>query len=1426
MVLDNRAGHNFGTFVGSEHFLMDLKRHFQQGNCSGRYILKRGQNIFLKPGLSILLLSASPIPGKTLMPVFTARFLVALVVAVFLSACGGGGGGGGSGSANIISTPPKTISGVVMLGPVVGADVEIIGIGGVLGSGTTGEDGNFGPINFSGSYSGPLRIKVTGNSESTWICDFFIGCSSGINFFRPGASIRFDATLEAVIPTATDGQFVSVSMLSNFAAKRVDVLGSLSTANVNSANTDIADLIRLVLGDTFNDLMLELPDDFISIKLFDLQNLPAPGNMDDALSMMLTLLNSGLMGLAEIPQTTGAFIDLISNDVSKQPVLPISHPNSSAASQESFLTVFLVQAIEARNAGGPTADSINNLLSPNNLNVMIDSAGKVLFLLPALSLGTFDLNVFVDDQILQNPIFREFPVSTNTGAQLQPSDYNVRVFRSNGGNWLSATTVSINGTPHVRLDFDRSQITTLPNGTYETILVTYSTTGEFLRHNLRVLLNLSVVGAQVEAGPDIESVEQSTIILNGSAITPDLVDSVAWVQTAGPAVVITDGDTFQPSVDLPAIDNDQTATIRLDVDFISGNRRSDSVDIHIIVSPKIAEIILDDPALQQCIVDAAAAGNLVKVIELTTLRCEGVSDLNGFDIFSSLTSLDLAGNSLSSLQPLIQLNKLQFLNVSGNPSLPCEEVEVLAQRLMEGAELIADDTCLGKIALDLGSNGFDAALHEARNQIYVSIPGRNEIAVISLAELRIVDRLLMPGAPHGVDVSIDGTRLFAALHGSNAVAIVEIEQRTVRSIDLGVTIGHPTTYDVVEGEPDRLFVSANPGSSGLAYIAQVLLDQGDIAWRVAGGATIRARPVLARSPDQLFVYVGSGFSPNSLYKLSLQDPDASIILDRRFSGGTDNLAINPSGTRIALGHGQVLRTGSFIEEGRVSEGRSVASNITDTLFVAGSNGIIESFDFTTLEKTDSQTTNCDNGKTTRIIAYGDDLSFMLLQNDSACLHTVVSRSRPSDPFSAFRFLDLAMEECVIDAAMTYGYTQLEEFTQLDCSLNPKTILGLDGIDRLSNLETLDLSNSGIIDLSPLTELASLHSLTLRNARISDIDALFSIGSLISIDLTGNPGVTCDDLDKLVSTGGSVEADQCTDTLRVELGGIGHDMEYDASGERVFVSVPNLNRILEVNLNTAMIVRNFTLSGQPRGIDLSRDGKTIYAALHGLGDIAVLDTTNGDTEDIDISAELDDDRTWDVAEISMNRIVVSTNPYSNGLGYIVEIRRDLDNAANIVADNTVIRAYPIFAVSPDQSAVYVGERFSPASLYKLDATQSTLPIILEDEHGEVSGTSSLALNPDGSRIYLLSGQVLSTDTFDQVARFPPGRSVVSADGSSLLVGDVKADSARVYDIATTGQIDNRRWGCNLNNLAVIREFGDGALVLGDDLVCYSRTVSYP
>jgi len=419
---------------------------------------------------------------------FHGRLLVALLVAITIAACGGGS----SAPAGVQPPPPKSISGVVMLGPVANADVEVSGTAGMLGSGTTRADGTFGPIDFSNSYTGPLRITVTGNAGSTWICDNFIVCAAGGAIFQAGDSIDFDGTLEAVLTTAVDGQFVSVSMLSNFAAARMDVLGALTSTNIDTAYADIAGTIRIVLGDAINDLSLVLPDVFASIELFDLQNLPAPGGADDALSVLLTFLNSGLMGLGTPQLTTGEFIDLISNDIAANPVLSVSDPDFFAASMESLLTMFLVQASSAGDPAGPLAALINALLAPADIDDVLLSTFTTFIAMPALDLGVFDLPILVDDVALQAPIFRELPVTTNTGELLQASEYGVDDVELGAPNWLTATAVMNGGLPFVRIDLNNAVIGSMANGTYEAFVEAFSTTGEFRRHSVRVIMTLQV----------------------------------------------------------------------------------------------------------------------------------------------------------------------------------------------------------------------------------------------------------------------------------------------------------------------------------------------------------------------------------------------------------------------------------------------------------------------------------------------------------------------------------------------------------------------------------------------------------------------------------------------------------------------------------------------------------------------------------------------------------------------------------------------------------------------------------------------------------------------------------------------------------------------------------------------------------------------
>ena len=231
-------------------------------------------------------------------------------------------------------------------------------------------------------------------------------------------------------------------------------------------------------------------------------------------------------------------------------------------------------------------------------------------------------------------------------------------------------------------------------------------------------------------------------------------------------------------------------------------------------------------------------------------------------------------------------------------------------------------------------------------------------------------------------------------------------------------------------------------------------------------------------------------------------------------------------------------------------------------------------------------------------------------------------------------------------------------------------------------------------------------------------------------------------------------------------------------------------------------------------------------MYNQGDIAYLQLATGNVETVDISTELGDDRVWDIAEVSPDRVIVSSNPGSNGFAYIVEVNRDQGNLAARVASERIIRASPEFAVAQDGSAVYVGSGFSPNSLYKLDATMSEMPIVLEDKHGEVSGTSHITLNRDSTLIYLASGQVLSTATFNQVAKFNSGYSWLSQDERSLYIADGELDAVGIYDAETTKKVGRKAFGCEVSSIQALQEIpGAGIAIVGDALVCFTQVIPF-
>lgn len=299
-----------------------------------------------------------------------------------------------------------------------------------------------------------------------------------------------------------------------------------------------------------------------------------------------------------------------------------------------------------------------------------------------------------------------------------------------------------------------------------------------------------------------------------------------------------------------------------------------------------------------------------------------------------------------------------------------------------------------------------------------------------------------------------------------------------------------------------------------------------------------------------------------------------------------------------------------------------------------------------------------------------------------------------------------------------------------------------------------------------------------------------------------------------------QADQ--EDVLVTLPGVTHDLVYDAERQLIYISVPETNTIVFVSAVTFEIVDEVIVGTQPRGIDLSHDHSKLFAALHQANSVAVLDLETREVSIIFLTDLLGDPRTNDVVEARANELFVSASPGSNGFAWIVKVNLD-DNGNPIaeqrVASNRIIRANPIFGVSPDEQFLYIGEGFSPNSLYKLDLNQDDAPIILEDDHGSISGSSHLELNPDGSRMYLASGQVLDTATFLQYGLVGSGTHQFGNSPDVVFIAD-EPNLIKVYDTGTGLQIDQIELNCDFDFIRKLLVLpGDlGKLVLGDDVLC--------
>jgi YVTN family beta-propeller protein len=225
-------------------------------------------------------------------------------------------------------------------------------------------------------------------------------------------------------------------------------------------------------------------------------------------------------------------------------------------------------------------------------------------------------------------------------------------------------------------------------------------------------------------------------------------------------------------------------------------------------------------------------------------------------------------------------------------------------------------------------------------------------------------------------------------------------------------------------------------------------------------------------------------------------------------------------------------------------------------------------------------------------------------------------------------------------------------------------------------------------------------------------------------------------------------------------------------DRAYVSTVSTayDSIAVIDVPTNTVVATHPLALSVSDLAVSPDGKYVYAARHDAGgaDLAVLDSTTGQLEAIDLPAQAGG--TTECVRVSSDggRVCVATNGPAGGRLVVIRTparsdgrggrskgwrRKSAARSRAIETNKTIEIGLPIrdVALSPDSSSAYVAS-CAPDGGVVIDVVDlRTAKITATRKIGEIGGIlTGLTLSGDGDRAYLVSDDsitVLCTLTHD-------------------------------------------------------------------------------
>jgi hypothetical protein len=221
--------------------------------------------------------------------------------------------------------------------------------------------------------------------------------------------------------------------------------------------------------------------------------------------------------------------------------------------------------------------------------------------------------------------------------------------------------------------------------------------------------------------------------------------------------------------------------------------------------------------------------------------------------------------------------------------------------------------------------------------------------------------------------------------------------------------------------------------------------------------------------------------------------------------------------------------------------------------------------------------------------------------------------------------------------------------------------------------------------------------------------------------------------------------------------VGADIDYCLDKQRGIFYVPYGNRVWMVSANNFQKLDSIPVVDGAYRMALSNDGKKLYVVSYGLSFDVIDIATKSVIGNVDLSGVLTSDFITDIYMTQDGQLFAAGDR-------IVKIDEANHYAATIVASGKLFFPAYLRFVGDVGSYLYVEQSSgSPCYLHKLDISQSSVPLVLGKSFSDFRSAKNAVLSPDGTKVYIQSGQIVNTADFTISATLAQGQ--LSAVGCS-------------------------------------------------------------